>query len=187
MNVPELYRRAGEDFGRLVQGTRDDQWSNPTPCSDWSVRELVNHVVSENLWAPPLMKGSRIEDVGDRFNGDVLGDNPKNAWESAKVEAVDAVTSPGAMERTVHLSFGDVPGSEYALQLFADLLIHGWDLARGLGADDRLDPNLVTACSDWFAGVEEAYRDAGAIGERAEVSPDADLQTKLLAAFGRKG
>jgi uncharacterized protein (TIGR03086 family) len=89
------------------------------------------------------------------------------------------------MDRTVHLSFGDFPGREYAMQLLADLLVHGWDLARGIGADERMDPGLVEVCRGWFTGVADAYRSAGAVAARPPVPPDADGQTQLLADFGR--
>jgi uncharacterized protein (TIGR03086 family) len=90
------------------------------------------------------------------------------------------------MDRTVHLSFGDFPGREYAMQLFADHLIHAWDLARAIGVDERLDPELVGACTAWFTAMEEAYRSAGAIAARPPVSDGADAQTRLLAMFGRR-
>ena len=90
------------------------------------------------------------------------------------------------MGRTVHLSFGDFPGSEYTLQLFADHLIHAWDLARAIGADERLGTELVTSCATWFGAVEDAYRSAGAIAARPPVPGDADAQTVLLARFGRQ-
>ncbi len=72
------------------------------------------------------------------------------------------------------------------MQLFADHLIHAWDLARAIGADERLDPELVDACAAWFAPVEEAYRGAGAIAGRPPVPDGADAQTRLLAMFGRR-
>lgn len=91
------------------------------------------------------------------------------------------------MEQVTHLSFGDVPGQEYTLQVFADLLIHGWDLAAATGVDTRLDPELVDACAAWFADVEAVYcrAGAGAVAPRPPVPADADAQTRLLAAFGR--
>ncbi len=184
-DVPDLYRRATETFGTYVHAVPDDRWSAPTPCSEWDVRTLVNHLVGENRWAPPLLAGKTIAEVGDRFDGDLLGDDPKAAWDDSAGEAVAAVQGDGAMERTVHLSFGDFPGREYTLQLFADTLIHGWDLARAIGVDERLDPDLVDACAAWFGGVEDTYRAGGAIAPRPEMPADADPQTRLLAMFGR--
>jgi hypothetical protein len=72
------------------------------------------------------------------------------------------------------------------MQLFADHLIHGWDLAQGIGGDDHLDPELVSACRAWFLDREDLYRGGGAIAERPEISVDAGEQTELLAMFGRK-
>lgn len=185
MDVPALHRRAVQEFGQRVAEIRDDQWHLSTPCTEWDVRALVNHVVGEDRWTPPLLEGRTIEDVGDRFSGDLLGDEPAAAWDEASTEATAAVGAAGAMERTVHLSFGDVPGREYALQLFADHLIHAWDLARAIGADERLDPELVQACATWFDVQEEAYRSGGAIGPLQATSETADDQARLLARFGR--
>jgi uncharacterized protein (TIGR03086 family) len=185
VNVPDLHRRACDEFGKRVDAVADDQWHRPTPCSDWDVRTLVNHIVAESLWTPPLMEGRTIKEVGDRFDGDVVGGDPRKAFHDAATPAIEAISSDGAMSRTVHLSFGDTPALEYAMQLFADYLIHGWDLARATGGEERLDPELVAACSEWFKSMEDAYRTGGAIGPRPDVPADADPQTELLARFGR--
>jgi uncharacterized protein (TIGR03086 family) len=181
----ELHRRAVEEFDARVRAVGDDQWGLPTPCSDWNVRQLVNHLVYENRWTVPLLGGSTIAEVGDRYEGDLLGDDPKGAWEESSTEAVRAVQADGAMERIVELSSGPTVAAEYVSQLYADHLIHAWDLARAVGADERLDPELVDACASWFAAMEPHYRAAGAIGDRPRTPPGADPQTTLLAAFGR--
>jgi uncharacterized protein (TIGR03086 family) len=180
----EQYRRAIDSFGARVHAVKDDQWHLPTPCTEWDVHALVNHLVYEMRWAVPLFQGATIEEVGDRFEGDLLGDDPRSAWDDAAKEA--AAATPADWERLVHLSFGDVPGSEYAMQLHADLLIHGWDLARAVGGDERLDPELVGFCSTWFREREEMYRAGGSIGPRPELPEGVDAQTELLAAFGRR-
>jgi uncharacterized protein (TIGR03086 family) len=185
MDVPDLHKRACDEFGRRVHGIGDDQWELPTPNEGWTVRDLVQHLVSEAVWTAPLMAGQTIAEVGDRFDGDLLGDDPVAAWDKGVAEAVESVT-PEAMTRTVHLSFGDFPGEEYAMQLFCDNLIHAWDLARATGQDERLDSELVSACAAWFASREDAYRAAGAIGERPPTADGADELTKLLAMTGRK-
>lgn len=186
MDIPVMFRGAVAEFDTRVRQVGDHQWLAATPDEGWTVRDLVNHVVGEDLWAPQLLAGSTIAEVGDRFEGDVLGVGPKAAWAAASAAAVQAVEDEGALGRIVHLSFGDFPGSEYALQLFADHLIHAWDLARALGADERLDAGLVASCASWFESMEDAYRSAGAIAARPPVPGYADPQDLLLASFGRQ-
>ena len=84
---------------------------------------------------------------------------------------------------TVQLSFGETPKEEYAMQLTADNLIHGWDMAAATRGDTRLDPEVVEAVARWFDEREELYRGGGAIAERRELTGDA--QHDLLARFGR--
>jgi uncharacterized protein (TIGR03086 family) len=184
-DIATLHEAAAQWFGGLVHQVGDDQWDLPTPCSEWNVRELVNHVTGEALWTAPLMAGSTIAEVGDRFDGDVLGATPAATWDAAAAEARAAIAAPGALDRMVHLSFGDTPAVEYISQLFADHLIHGWDLATAIGAPSRMDPELVAACATWFDTVEPLYRQSGAIGPAPAVPQGADEQTVLLARFGR--
>jgi uncharacterized protein (TIGR03086 family) len=141
--------------------------------------------VNEDRWTVPVMAGATIAEVGDRFDGDLLGDDPAGNTADAADQAEAAVGEPGALDRTVHLSFGDTPAEEYVRQLLADHLIHAWDLAAATGLDRQLDPDTVRVCAEWFAEREDLYRGAGAIGPRVEVPETADEQSRLLGAFGR--
>jgi uncharacterized protein (TIGR03086 family) len=183
-DVRELHRRAAEGFGRRVTTVRPEQWGLPTPCTGWDVRALVNHVVSGNRWTPELLAGHTISDVGDRLEGDLLGDDPVGAWTDSAAAAVAAARNSDLTE-PVQLSSGPELAAEYLTQVFADLLIHTWDLARAVGADDTLEPDLVAACAGWFAGVADLCRQAGVVGPRLPVPATADPQTRLLAEFGR--
>ncbi|MPY92659.1 MAG: TIGR03086 family protein [Acidimicrobiia bacterium] len=185
MDTVELHRRAVEAFDERVRAIGPGDWAAPTPCAGWDVRTLVNHLVNEDRWTVPLFEGRTIAEVGDRFDGDLLGEDPHRAWEEAAAEAVAAIAAPGTMERTTHLSFGDLPGHDYAMQLAADHLVHAWDLARAIGADEGLDPELVAETARWFERWEEGYRSAGATAARPALPDGADGQTQLLAAFGR--
>jgi uncharacterized protein (TIGR03086 family) len=183
MDVTTLHRRTVEWWEARVDDVGPDAWGHSTPCEGWTVRDLVNHVVGEELWTVPMMQGATIAEVGDRFDGDVLGEDPAatcHAAASAAVRSVDEVAPRGVK---VHLSYGDEAAEEYVRQLAADHLVHGWDLAVATGADARLDPELVDAVAGWFTEREELYRGAGAIG--AHVDRHGDPQTELLAAFGR--
>jgi uncharacterized protein (TIGR03086 family) len=181
-----LHAAALDEFGRRVHAVKDDQWHAPTPCREWDVRDLVNHIVVEQLWVAPLMSGETVASVGDRFDGDQLGDDPVAAWDAASVAAQEALTAPGAIDRTVHLSFGDVPATVYVQQLASDLAIHAWDLARGINADDRLDPDLVAAVRTWTEPQRREMEASGLFDPPVPVGPDADPQTALLALFGRR-
>ena len=185
-DITELFNKSLDEFDKRVRQVADDQWELPTPCSEWNVRDLVNHIVYEDKWARPLFEGKKVEEVGNAFEGDLLGDDPVAAWDSASEEARASANDPGAMERTVHLSFGDFPGSEYAGQLYSDHLIHAWDLARAIGADEKLDNELVEECFARNKPLEEVLKASGAYGERIAPPADADTQTKLLAIMGRE-
>jgi uncharacterized protein (TIGR03086 family) len=185
-DLVKLHEVAADGFDRHVDAIRDDQWSGPTPCTDWDVRTLVNHLVYEAKWAPDLFHGKTVAEVGDRYEGDLVGDDPVGAWKSGNAEARAAINEPGALDRIVHLSFGDVPGSEYLSQLVTDLAIHGWDLARAIGDDETIDPQLV----EWLLPYAQEHADeisgSGMFAPPIEVGADADPQTRLLALMGRK-
>jgi uncharacterized protein (TIGR03086 family) len=186
VDVVELFGRSCQEFDRRVAEVGADQWTMATPCTEWNVRTLVNHVAVEDLWVPPLLQGSTIGEVGNRFDGDQLGDDPRGSWRAAYDAAVQAVGDLPSVGQTVHLSFGDVPASFYLTQLIFDHVVHAWDLATAIAADTRLDPELVEFSIDEFAAQEDSYRASGAIAELPDIPDGTDPQTRLLAMFGRR-
>ncbi len=187
LDLPRLHAQALADTGRLVAAVRDDQWHLPTPCEDWDVRELVNHIVSGNFWVAPLMTGSTIEDVGDRLDGDVLGADPVDAYRRSAAEAQAAFGAENAMDSQANVSYGPVPASVFAGHRFIDVLVHGWDLAVGAGLDTTLRPGLVEACLEVVLPEADMLAASGAFGQDHEVPDGASSQTKLLALLGRHG
>ncbi len=185
-NTADLYRRACERFGEMVAKIGDDQWGAPTPCTEWDVRALVQHLVSENAWIPPLLAGRTIAEVGDSLDRDLLGGDPKAAWQRSAEQAQAAVDEEGALDRTVHISRGDVPGGEYVFEVLADLAVHGWDLARAIGAPEALDTELLEAVYPYYEPLVGLLEYSGAFGPVVEAPADSDRQTRLLAMLGRK-
>ena len=183
MDLETLYRRTMESWTDRILTVGPEQWGAATPCLKWDVRALVNHVVGEDLWTEPLVRGATIQEVGDRFDGDLLGSDPRETALDTAERASRAVAEALPRSEKVHLSYGDEDLEEYVFQLAADHLIHGWDLAVATDGDAVLDHELVAAVGAWFAEREDVYRSAGAIGARAAAADDA--QSQLLAAFGR--
>ena len=186
MEASDALQRSVDQFRARLEAVDASQWQSSTPCSEWDVRALVNHITGELRWIPPMLDGKTIADVGDSLNGDLLGDDPQSAWISAAQAAVHAASQPGAGERTVHLSYGDRPADDYVREVASDIVIHTWDLARGVGADDRLDANLVELAGTALRPQLEMARAAGYFGPAVDAPPDADAQTQLLAATGRR-
>jgi uncharacterized protein (TIGR03086 family) len=184
LDARELYDRACAEFTARVHRI-GDRWSAPTPCPGWDVRQLVGHLVEEQRWAPLLFAGGLVAEVGDQITGELLGDDPVSAFDDAASATRVATRLDDALECTVQLSFGEVPGREYLTQLAADHLIHSWDLSQALGEDPPLDPEVVATIQAWFAAVEPLYRQAGVIAARATPPDNPSPQDELLAMFGR--
>lgn len=181
-----LFQRAADGFAKHVHAITDSQWHDETPCDEWDVRMLVNHVTVEQLWVPPLAEGANVADIGDRFDGDQLGANPIAAWDAALLASSNAFGAPGALAGTVMLSSGERPTSEYCWEMTTDALIHSWDLARGIGGDETLDAELVELVYERTLPYAEHLQETGMFAPPVPVPDDAPLPTKLLALFGRR-
>ena len=188
-DLTELHGRCGRRFAALVAGVGPQQWHDGTPCSQWDVRTLVHHLLYEQRWVPPLLQGLTIEQVGDRFEGNLLGEDV-SAWPELLALAIEqahaAVAQPGALDRTVHLSYGDASGREYVLQLTADLAIHAWDLARATGQNDALDPGAVTLLLPWTEANADLLAASGMFGTRIDTGPGTADDARLLGLLGRR-
>ncbi|WP_369250245.1 TIGR03086 family metal-binding protein [Streptomyces sp. R41] len=181
------HEEALELFGDRVHTVRDDQWDAPTPCADWAVRDLVNHLVSEQLWVPAMVRdGATVEAVGDVFDGDVLGTDPVAAWDTSAHASCAAFAAPGALDRTVHLSFGDTTAAFYCAQMVTDLAVHAWDLSRAIGADERLPGDLLEFTVREVTPYVADLAKTGLFAAPVEPPPGADVQTKLLCLLGRE-
>ncbi|MFI9202379.1 TIGR03086 family metal-binding protein [Streptomyces sp. NPDC053048] len=184
-----LLARHGEAldlFTDRVHAIRPGQWDDPTPCTEWTVRDLVNHLAVEQLWVPPMLEGATIEEVGDGFEGDRLGDDPVDTWDRAADAAREAFHARGALDRTVNLSYGPSTAHSYCAQMISDLVVHAWDLSRAIGADEHPSKALV----DFTRHEVEPYADdlsaSGLFAAPVQPPPGADSWQRLLARLGRQ-
>jgi ketosteroid isomerase-like protein len=196
MELVDLYRRTVE-AGRAASSVGDDQWDLPTPCAEWSVRGLVNHVVGEDLWTKPLLEGRTIADVGDALGGDLLGDDPGRCCRrgrasppTARFRSVVRCTCRTATRTWVSTSGSCVPTT-----------LSTAGPAAATGANTTLDVELVDDVAGWFAErstVPRSRRDqphgsaygrscqrpAGGFGRDAEWGPNHATLAAFSAAFG---
>ncbi|MFF4229875.1 TIGR03086 family metal-binding protein [Streptomyces sp. NPDC001820] len=174
-------------FTERVHAVRADQWDDPTPCTEWSVRDLVNHLTSEQLWVPDLVTdGVGIDDVGNAYDGDVLGAHPRASWDAAARAARRAFGASGALERTVLLSYGETPAVAYCAQMITDAVVHSWDLSRAIGAPERLPDALVSFALDEVTPYASELSKSGLFAPPIEPPPGDSHQTVLLALLGRR-
>jgi uncharacterized protein (TIGR03086 family) len=179
------YVAALDEIDEHVRAIGPDRWSNATPCTDWDVRALVDHIVYETLWVPDLLGGKTLGEVGDRYEGDRLGTDPVGAWTSAADAARGAVHRDETLSGTVHTSAGEVPAEGYMTEMLLDAVIHGWDVAQGIGVAHRIDPATAADLLTWFSPLAARMREAGSIAAPTPVAEDADEATRLIALSGR--
>ncbi|MDT8912817.1 TIGR03086 family metal-binding protein [Amycolatopsis sp. PS_44_ISF1] len=185
MDVLDLHRQALAEFDRTVHSVGADQWDNPTPCTEWTVRDLVNHLVAEQRWAPHLLGGATLAEVGDRYDGGVLGEDPVRAWEESAKAAREAWTHEGTIEGRVRLSFGEVDASLYCWQMTGDLAVHAWDLAMGIGAPQPIEDDLAEVLVRVVGPIVESSTTPGILAPPVEVPATASAPDRLVALMGR--
>ncbi|MBV8994470.1 MAG: TIGR03086 family protein [Pseudonocardiales bacterium] len=147
-------------FGRALQAVRSEQWGWPTPCSQWNVRQLVNHVTRGNLNYVSLLNGGTGTEFLRLRNAGALGTDPIGAYSRSVRVCADAFSRPDALKRVLDYPLGQIAGDQALAVRTTDSAIHTWDLAHAIGADDRLDAGLV----DWidhhldeiYAGLAES-------------------------------
>lgn len=178
-------------FGERVHAVAEDQWQLGTPCVEWSVADLVGHMVDEHRWAAPLVHGHDLDAAAKIVDGSRtlpvdggVGANLAEAWDEAAAVSADAFSGDGALERSVRLSRGPAPAQEYIEEMIFDLVVHGWDLAKAIGYAEALPADLVETMYGWA----KDYGDLSASGifdKPVEVPDSASAIDKLVALTGR--
>lgn len=178
-DIADRYRRLSATFAERIANVPAGAWDDPTPCPDWTVRDLVGHVVqSQGMFR--TFVGREAPDV------DVTAD-PAAAFDTVRTLVQGDLDDPERAGSTFEGHFG-TQTFEQAVDRFLvfDLVVHGWDLARATGQDEALDPDEVAGMLAGMEPMDEAIRGSGQFGPRVPVPDDADTQTKLIAFTGRQ-
>jgi uncharacterized protein (TIGR03086 family) len=158
--------------GRLVAGIHDDQWGNPTPCSEWDVRALVNHVVNGTTAAASAF-GAETHRTAE--------------YDEAASMLLAVFRQPGALDRIVTIPFGTVPGAVALHIRLTELLVHGWDIAQATGQRTDFPEELA----EEELAFSKAAMDSVPPGSSSFAAPqpapeDAPALDRLVALLGRE-
>ena len=132
-----LQARAADLYDDVLPGVTD--WDAASPCASWSAREVLAHVVDEQLWVPGLLAGGTVDEVAEDLEGPLrrLGEmtGPELVAQWHAVRAPVAAAWRGTPDDEVHLSYGSAPVGHYLAQQTFDLAVHAWDIAASQGRD----------------------------------------------------
>jgi uncharacterized protein (TIGR03086 family) len=183
--IPEgvaAYDIAAAALHAVIRGVAADQWSAPTPCTEWNVRMLVNHVVGGTLLFAAIIRG---EPRPDRSR-DHLGDDPAAAFASAAQSLHDAFVQPGVMEGIFQSPIGERPGSQLVQMRITEQLVHGWDLATATGQTLDVPPELVAqTVSALRERLPGGRRQGPMFADEQPCDEDALALDRLAAFLGR--
>ena len=183
----ELLELATATFADRLAAVGADQWDLPTPCDEWSVRDLVGHVVGGSAMAVALAEGASMEDAIAVFTGTDLADDATAQFAAVGAEQLAALSVDGMPEQIVHHPMGDIPGEMLLGFRIGDLTIHSWDLARATGGDETLPDALVEATWASLSPMAPMIGSTGVFGEGPSGgAADAPLQAQLLDLAGRR-
>ncbi len=165
----------------VLAGVSADQLHATTPCAQWDVSALINHIVGGQRFFATAIRGQQPS--GEEHD-DATGDY-RTAFDAAAAECVVAFGEDGAMERTVTLPFGDMPGSAWFGLATIDTFTHGWDLAKATGQDTDLAPELATQLlAQARRSISPQFRsEDGAVFGLEQTAPDGASPADQLAAF----
>lgn len=175
MDIVDRYEEAATGFTARLDAVTDEQWTNPTPCTDWNVRQLVDHVITIQRQIPDSLDVP-VDDGAD----------PQAMWKSVRDAALTALRQPGVMERTITGLRGEMPVEMALIPRLSDLHVHTWDLARATGGDERLSPEIAAIVLERLRPNDDALRRSGSFGPKVEPPPGADTQVELLCFLGRR-
>jgi uncharacterized protein (TIGR03086 family) len=179
-DVQDRYRQVSKGFDSAVRAAATDKWEAQSPCEQWTARDVVAHVVQGHRGVISGVRGGESEPLG-------ADEDPRQAWEQASGAMDEITANPEALAREVDGPFGKMPAGEIIGRFVTmDLLVHTWDLARAVGADERLDEDSVRHAYETLKPMDTMIRQPNVFGPKLEPPSGADLQTEFLYFLGRR-
>ncbi|MEV4621524.1 TIGR03086 family metal-binding protein [Asanoa sp. NPDC049573] len=181
MHLDSVISGAAGHTARVVGGVRPAQLGRPTPCGDWDVRTLVNHLLQVGSALALAGRGGPVP--SELWNADLFGDDYAARFDADRARAAAGWATPPAAPIT--LGTYEMPPAAVASMLTTDLTIHGWDLARATGQDYEPDPTAVDLTARFMTEMAEQGRAMGIFAPPVPVDPGAGPFAAVLAVSGR--
>jgi uncharacterized protein (TIGR03086 family) len=152
--ILDRFLLSSSGFERALRAVPPMAWTWRTPCAEWDIRQLVNHMIRGNLGYTRLSEGGSGADFLRLRDVDALGADPLASYVRSVAECAEAFAAAGVLDAVLDYPLGPVTGRQALAVRTTDSVIHTWDLARAVGVDERLDPGLV----DWIDdSLDEIY------------------------------
>src|SRR4051812_42840500 len=180
-DIAERYARITGQFTDRVLAVSPEEWDNPSPCTEWTARDVVGHLTE---WIPGF-----FGPVGVDFPVvPSVQDDPVVAWVTVQEAIANALADPDMAVKQVDTPFGSQSFAETVdMIVTGDVFTHTWDLSRATGQSEILDPEQLQRMIAGMGAIpEEAMRADGMFGPKLDVPEDADDQTRFLAYVGRR-
>ena len=175
----------------VASGVTQDQAADATPCSEWSVVDLFNHLIGGLEFTAGCITGDvpdiRPNEAESSYQGETDVAVLVRAYHAAVDRTLELAANPGALERTAMTPFGEMPVARIMTGTVLDQLVHCWDLARATGQDTTLDGEMVEFAYGMLVsgGFADMGRQAGFIGPEVAVPDSDNMQDRMIAYMGR--
>jgi uncharacterized protein (TIGR03086 family) len=182
MEPIERIEKATALASEKVHGIKQDQLSDPTPCSELDVRALLNHLIG----GLEMLREAATGGKPAMPDGDQFGDDPGKTYDERRANLLAAISEPGVLDRNWEMPFGSMPGKMMAGIVFMEHVTHAWDLAKATGQNTELPDDLVKETLEVVRPMDAMLRMPGVCGPPVEIPADASLTNQLVGFMGRQ-
>jgi uncharacterized protein (TIGR03086 family) len=184
----EALDRAQTTAAALIARIDDDDWQRPTPCDEWSVRDIVNKMVASTEMFAWFGRRQRLEPPHDLVHPpELIGDDPLGIFQTAAAECRSAWRAPDALAGEAPSTVGRFPATAVLNARIFDTTILTWDVARAVGLphgiDDRLAAYVLRVARALVTNVRSVSPDR--YKDPTELGDDSPWVDRMVAATGR--
>ena len=181
-------QRALDTAHGMIESASPAALSKSTPCGEWDARALIEHMIGVVQNFNAAFGGAQLTPPTSQGTAGLAGDNPAAAYRQSADALMQAIRKPGALDQSIKLPFGEMPGNQAINIVIGDQSIHTWDLAKALGKPFSMDEDLASSILAMMHGLLTPDRRGPGKGFAEEVpcSENAPVQDRLMAFSGRQ-